>query len=68
MVSTKSLSIQIAMRHGFIPPTATFTAADPQCDLDYFPNQAREAQIEVALSNSFAFGGLNAVLAVRQEK
>jgi nodulation protein E len=55
----------IAMRHGFIPPTANFTAPDPKCDLDYVPNQARETQIEVALSNSFAFGGLNAVLAIR---
>ena len=58
----------IAMRHGFIPPTANFTAADPQCDLDYVPNDARAAQIEVALSNSFAFGGLNAVLAIRRGK
>ncbi len=56
----------IAMRYGFIPPTANFTAPDPQCDLDYVPNLAREAQIEVALSNSFAFGGLNAVLAIRR--
>ena len=58
----------IAMRHDFIPPTANFTAPDPRCDLDYVPNQAREAQIQVALSNSFAFGGLNAVLAIRHEK
>jgi nodulation protein E len=57
----------IAMRHGFIPPTANFTAPDPQCDLDYVPNHARDAQIDVALSNSFAFGGLNAVLAIRHE-
>jgi nodulation protein E len=58
----------IAMRYGFIPPTANFTAPDPQCDLDYVPNWARETPIEVALSNSFAFGGLNAVLAIRHEK
>jgi len=58
----------IAMRHGFIPPTANFEAADPQCDLDYVPNEAREAKMEVALSNSFAFGGLNAVLAIRREQ
>jgi nodulation protein E len=55
----------LAMRHGMAPPTANFTTADPECDLDYVPNKARKLAIGGALSNSFAFGGLNAVLAVR---
>jgi nodulation protein E len=56
----------LAMRDGFIPPTANFTQKDPQCDLDYVPNESRSGTIEAALSNSFAFGGLNAVLAIRR--
>ena len=56
----------MAMRQGFIPPTANFIEADPDCDLDYVPNEARAAQVEVAMSNSFAFGGHNAVLAIRR--
>jgi nodulation protein E len=56
----------IAMNAGFIPPTANFTEADPACDLDYVPNAAREKPFAIALSNSFAFGGHNAVVAVRK--
>ena len=55
-----------ALRDGVIPPTANFVDADPECDLDYVPNTAREKTVRAALSNSFAFGGLNAVLALRR--
>ncbi|MEM7442040.1 MAG: beta-ketoacyl-[acyl-carrier-protein] synthase family protein [Pseudomonadota bacterium] len=54
-----------AMREGIAPPTANFTNPDPDCDLDYVPNKSREMPIRAALSNSFAFGGLNAALVVR---
>lgn len=56
----------LAIYHGNIPPTANFTVADEQCDLDYVPNVARQQEIDVAISNSFAFGGLNAVIAVQK--
>jgi nodulation protein E len=56
----------MALDQGVIPPTANFTEADPACALDVVPNTAREANVEWALSNSFAFGGLNAVLVFRK--
>ncbi len=56
----------LALRDGLIPPTLNFTEPDPQCDLDYVPNQARAATVRAAISNSFAFGGLNAVLALKR--
>ena len=55
----------LALRDKILPPTIGYREADPECDIDCVPNEARAADVEVALSNSFAFGGLNAVLAVR---
>jgi nodulation protein E len=62
----EAVATVLALRHGVLPPTANFTTPDPRCDLDVIPNQARRAEVECALSNSFAFGGLNAVLAFRR--
>jgi nodulation protein E len=59
------LATVIALDTGMLPPTANFNEADPECDLDIIPNTARKQQVEYALSNSFAFGGLNAVLVLR---
>jgi nodulation protein E len=56
----------LAVREGIVPPTIGYLEPDPACDLDYVPNKARALPIEAAVSNSFAFGGLNAVLAVKK--
>ncbi|HZT70629.1 MAG TPA: beta-ketoacyl-ACP synthase II [Terriglobia bacterium] len=56
----------LAVARGVVPPTANYTEQDPECDLDYVPNQPREMRVRAAISNSFAFGGLNAVLLVRR--
>jgi len=62
----EAVATVLALRSATIPPTANFTTPDPECDLDVVPNQARPAAVECALSNAFAFGGLNAVLAFRR--
>ena len=54
------------VREGILPPTIHYETPDPECDLDYIPNQAREKKITLALSNAFGFGGHNAVLAIRR--
>jgi nodulation protein E len=55
----------MAIREGIVPPTANFREPDPDCDLDVTPNVARERKVRVAISNGFAFGGTNAVLAFK---
>ncbi len=60
------LACIMALRDGVVAPTIGYEEADPECALDVVPNEAREASVEVALSNAFAFGGLNAVLALRR--
>ncbi|MEL6598710.1 MAG: beta-ketoacyl-[acyl-carrier-protein] synthase family protein [Pseudomonadota bacterium] len=59
------LACIMAIREGVVAPTIGYEEPDPECDLDVVPNDAREAKVSVALSNAFAFGGLNAVLALR---
>jgi nodulation protein E len=59
------LATALALRDGVLPPTINFREPDPACDLDVIPNGSRTARVDYALSNSFAFGGLNAVLALR---
>ena len=56
----------LALKYGVIPPTINYEQPDPDCDLDYVPNTARRAAIEIAMSNSFGFGGINGVLVFRK--
>ena len=59
-------AVVLGMRDGIAPPTANYVERDPECDLDYIPNEPREMEINAAISNSFAFGGLNAVIALKK--
>jgi 3-oxoacyl-[acyl-carrier-protein] synthase II len=56
----------LAIANGVVPPTIHYETPDPDCDLDYVPNEARELDVTFALSNSFGFGGQNACVAFRR--
>jgi 3-oxoacyl-[acyl-carrier-protein] synthase II len=57
--------VALALHHGILPPTINYDTPDPECDLDYVPNVAREKRVEYALSNSFGFGGTNGCLVLK---
>jgi 3-oxoacyl-[acyl-carrier-protein] synthase II len=65
---TEMIVCLLAIRDGVLPPTINLENPDPECDLDYIPNQAREAKLDIALNNSFGFGGQNVTLAVGRLK
>jgi 3-oxoacyl-[acyl-carrier-protein] synthase II len=56
----------LAIKHGIAPPTINYQVPDPECDLDYVPNTARELKINAVINNSFGFGGHNASIAAKQ--
>ena len=56
----------LATQRGVLPPTINYEVPDPECDLDYIPNEARESEIQVGVSNSFGFGGHNACVVFRK--
>jgi 3-oxoacyl-[acyl-carrier-protein] synthase II len=58
----EAIATVLALHHGVLPPTINYEHPDPDCDLDYIPNQARKQDVEVAASNAFGFGGTNATL------
>jgi 3-oxoacyl-[acyl-carrier-protein] synthase II len=62
----EAVATTLAIYHGMLPPTINYETPDPDCDLDYVPNQARKVDVEYALSNAFGFGGTNATLAFRR--
>lgn len=64
--AVEAVATVLALKHSILPPTINFNEPDPKCDLDVIKNESREVQVEAAVSNSFAFGGLNASLAFKR--
>jgi 3-oxoacyl-(acyl-carrier-protein) synthase len=64
----ETIATVLTIRNGIIPPTVNYEVSDPECDLDYVPNSARQQSTKIALSNSFAFGGNNSVLVLKEYK
>jgi len=64
--AVEALACVFAVQRDLLPPTINYEIPDPECDLDYIPNEARKATVDHALSNNFGFGGHNACLVVRK--
>ena len=64
--AVEAIATALALQNGLLPPTMNLDHPDPQCDLDFVPNKAREQQVDIALSNSFGFGGHNATLVLKR--
>src|SRR5262249_32054320 len=64
--AVEAVATVLALEHGLLPPTINYCSPDPECDLDYVPNQARPFRVGVAVSNSFGFGGVNASLVFKK--
>jgi 3-oxoacyl-[acyl-carrier-protein] synthase II len=64
--AVETIATILAIDNGIVPPTINYEEPDPECDLDYVPNKARQCEIQVALKNSFGFGGQNACLVIRK--
>ena len=64
--AVEAIATLLAVQRGVVPPTINYAVPDPDCDLDYVPNTAREMGVNVAMSNSFGFGGHNACLVFRK--
>ena len=64
--AVEAIFCTLALADGVLPPTINYDTPDPACDLDYIPNEAREADVRIAVSNSFGFGGHNACLVLRR--
>ena len=64
--AVEAIATLLTMRHGLIHPTINYVTPDPECDLDYVPNQARRADVRIAISNGFGFGGQNCTIVLKR--